>query len=90
MAWTVRLSTEAARHLSRLPRDQQEMIGRAIDRMEADPFQGDVEPLKGRKWSGRYRKRVGRYRLIFVPDFQERRVEISAILVRSETTYRSP
>jgi len=66
------------------------MIGRAIDRMEADPFQGDVEPLKGRKWSGRYRKRVGRYRLIFVPDFQERRVEISAILVRSETTYRSP
>jgi mRNA-degrading endonuclease RelE of RelBE toxin-antitoxin system len=66
------------------------MIGRAIDRMEADPFQGDVEPLKGRKWSGRYRKRVGRYRLIFVPVFQERRVEISAILVRSETTYGSP
>jgi mRNA-degrading endonuclease RelE of RelBE toxin-antitoxin system len=66
------------------------MIGRAIDRMEVDPFQGDVEPLRGRKWSGRYRKRVGRYRLIFVPVFQERRVEISAILVRSETTYRSP
>jgi len=58
--------------------------------MEADPFQGDVEPLRGKKWSGRYRKRVGRYRLIFVPDFEERCVEISAILVRSETTYRSP
>jgi mRNA-degrading endonuclease RelE of RelBE toxin-antitoxin system len=66
------------------------MIARAIDRMEVDPFQGDVEPLKGKKWSGRYRKRVGRYRLIFVPFLQEQRVEISVILLRSEKTYRSP
>ncbi len=88
MAWTIRLSSEAAGHLRRLTQDQQEMIAHAIDRMEADPFQGDVEPLKGKKWRGRYRKRVGRYRLVFVPFAQERRVEISAILLRSEKTYR--
>jgi mRNA-degrading endonuclease RelE of RelBE toxin-antitoxin system len=88
MAWTVRLSSEAAGQLYRLPQGHQEMIARVIDRMEADPFQGDVQPLHGKKWRGRYRKRAGRYRLIFVPFPQERRVEISAILVRSEHTYR--
>jgi mRNA-degrading endonuclease RelE of RelBE toxin-antitoxin system len=88
MAWSIRLSSNAAGQLGRLPRDQQEMIARAIDRMEADPFQGDVQPLKGRKWRGRYRKRVGRFHLILVPFPQERRVEVSAVLLRSEQTYR--
>ncbi len=88
MAWTIRLSAEAAGQLYTLPQDQQEMIARAIDRMEADPVQGDVQPLHGKKWRGRYRKRIGRNRLIFVPFPQERRVEISAILVRSERSYR--
>ncbi len=88
MAWTIRLSREAAEQLSKFPRDQQELIGRAIDRMREDPFQGDVEPLKGKKWKGRYRKRVGRYRLIFIPFRQVQRAEISAILPRTEKTYR--
>ena len=35
--------------------------------MGEDPFQGDVRPLRGRQWQGRYRKRVGRYRIIFIP-----------------------
>jgi mRNA-degrading endonuclease RelE of RelBE toxin-antitoxin system len=86
--WTIRLSPEAARQLGSFPRDHQRTIGHAIDRMRQDPFQGDVQPLKGRKWHGRYRKRVGRYRLIFMPYHRERIVEISAILPRDEKTYR--
>jgi hypothetical protein len=53
-----------------------------------DPFHGDVVPLKGRRWQGRYRKRVGRHRLIFIPNRAEYIVEISAILLRNEQTYR--
>ncbi len=88
MPWTIRLSPPVAKQLSVLPRDHQVTIGKAIDRMQNDPFQGDVQPLKGKKWQGRYRKRVGRYRLIFIPYHQERIVEISAILLRDEQTYR--
>jgi mRNA-degrading endonuclease RelE of RelBE toxin-antitoxin system len=86
--WTIQLSLEAARQLSALPRTQQVLIGKAIERMQTDPFQGDVQPLRGKKWQGRYRKRVGRYRLIFIPYHQQRVVEISAILLRNEQTYR--
>ncbi len=45
-------------------------------------------PLKGRQWQGRYRKRVGRYRIIYVPHHDTHRLEISAILLRDEPTYR--
>ncbi len=88
MAWTIRLSRDAEKQLSELPRDRQEIVGKAIDRMKADPFQGNVEPLKGKKWKGRYRKVVGRYRLIFIPFHQQQTVEISQILIRTEKTYR--
>jgi mRNA-degrading endonuclease RelE of RelBE toxin-antitoxin system len=86
--WTIRLSPEATRQLIALPRDHQVTIGRAIDRMRQDPFQGNIQPLKGKRWHGRYRKRVGRYRLIFIPFHRQRIVEISAILLRDEQTYR--
>jgi len=86
--WTIRLSPEATKQLTALPRDHQVTIGQAIGRMRQDPFQGNVQPLKGRRWQGRYRKRVGRYRLIFIPFHQHHIVEISAILLRDEKTYR--
>jgi len=88
MLWTIRLSPEAERQLTRLPRDIQQQIATAIDRMGNDPFEGNVKPLKGKQWKGRYRKAVGRYRMFFVPHHSSRDVEISQILIRSEKTYR--
>jgi mRNA-degrading endonuclease RelE of RelBE toxin-antitoxin system len=88
MSWTVHLSPEADKQLSRVPRDHQGTIASAIDRMREDPFQGNVQPLKGKRWKGRYRKVAGRYRLIFIPLHSEQIVEISQILLRTEKTYR--
>ena len=56
--------------------------------MRADPFHGDVKPLKGEEWKGRYRKRIGRYRIIFRPLSAEHIVNVLAILPRNERTYR--
>jgi hypothetical protein len=56
--------------------------------MEADPFRGNVRALEGKRWRGRYRKVAGRYRIIFTPFHSVRIVEVSAITLRSEKTYR--
>jgi len=88
MIWTVRLAKAAAGQLSELPLDHQELVRMHLREMAHDPFRGDVKPLKGKQWKGRYRKRVGRYRVIFIPFHAERAVEVSAILLRSEKTYR--
>jgi mRNA-degrading endonuclease RelE of RelBE toxin-antitoxin system len=88
MNWAVELSASAIKALKRLPHDRQAQIERAIDEMEADPLAGDVKPLKGPEWKDRYRKRVGAYRIIFTFDRKAATVAISAILIRSEKTYR--
>jgi len=88
MNWAVELSASAIKELKKLPRDRQAQIERAIDEMESDPMAGDVIPLRGSEWKGRYRKRVGAYRIIFTLDRGAATVSISAILIRSEKTYR--
>jgi mRNA-degrading endonuclease RelE of RelBE toxin-antitoxin system len=88
MNWAVELSAAAIKELRQLPRDRQVRVERAIDEMEIDPLAGDAKPLKGPEWKGRYRKRVGPYRIIFTIDRNTKTVRISAILIRSEKTYR--
>ena len=88
MTWHAELSDAAERQLMKLQKEVQRRMGRAIDALEADPFQGNVIPLKGREWRGWYRKRVGRYRIIFVSYSDTHLVEIFAILLRDEKTYR--
>ena len=88
MTWAVELSAAAEKDLKRLPRDRQARIERAIDELEENPFAGDVKALQGPEWKGRYRKRVGPYRIIFTIDRKASAVAVSAILIRSEKTYR--
>ena len=88
MNWAVELSVTAIKELKKLPRDRQTRIVKAIDQMEHDPLAGDVKPLQGPDWKGRYRKRVGSYRIVFALDRKAMTVAISAILVRSEKTYK--
>ena len=88
MSWAAELSDSARHDLKRLPSKDLLRIMRAIGEMETDPFGGDVRPLRGPEWSGRYRKRAGNYRIIFSADRAQRIAFISAILRRSENTYR--
>jgi mRNA-degrading endonuclease RelE of RelBE toxin-antitoxin system len=88
MIWDVRLAKAAAKQLEKLPPDYQTLLLKKLNEMRDDPFQGDVQPLKGKQHKGRYRKRGGRYRIIFTPDPDNRVVEVSAILPRDEKTYR--
>jgi len=88
MNWTIRLSKDAAKQLSNISSAQQNLILDRLGEMEEDPFRGDVKPLKGSQWRGRFRKRVGRWRIIFTPFHNNRYIEVSAILLRSEKTYR--
>ena len=87
MTWTIRLAKEAEKQLKKLPFDRQEFIRRHLRDMTRDPFAGDVKPLKGKEWKGRYRKRIGRYRFIFLVSHKDKIIEISAILLRTEKTY---
>ena len=56
--------------------------------MESNPIAGDFRPRKGAEWKSRFRKPVGDCRIVFTLDGKAMTVAISAILIRSERTYR--
>ncbi|KKU80859.1 MAG: hypothetical protein UY09_C0051G0004 [Parcubacteria group bacterium GW2011_GWA2_47_8] len=85
--WTIILSPLAIGHFNDLQPKQRQIIAHAIDRMHDNPFIGDVKALQGKEWKGRYRKRVGRFRIIFIPYQKILHIKISAIVMRSEQTY---
>jgi len=88
MSWACRLSREAAKQLRRLPQERQKQLACAIDEMEEDPTSGDVRPIKSGKLKGALRKRVRRCHIVFSLDPSKKCIEIAAILVRTESTYR--
>jgi len=90
MTWRADLSHEAQKQLARLSPDVRDRITRAIDEFEEkdDSQWSNIKALQGPGWKGRLRKKVGPYRIIFMkyPDCGV--LEISAILLRSKSTYR--
>jgi mRNA-degrading endonuclease RelE of RelBE toxin-antitoxin system len=85
----IEISDEAEGQLRRSPRTVRKRLGRAIDELDRndDSLWTNVKALQGPQWKGRLRKRIGDYRII-LRKFPERRVaEISAILIRSKSTY---
>ncbi len=67
MRYRFEVSAPAQRQLAKLPRGAQERIARAIDDMEGldDTQWSNVKALQGPAWKGRFRKKVGPYRIIF-------------------------
>jgi mRNA-degrading endonuclease RelE of RelBE toxin-antitoxin system len=88
MNWVVRIADDAQAFINGLPKKARDQISRSITEMEQDPFRGDVKALQGKEWKGYYRKRTGRYRIIFFAHHAKRVVDIGWVLFRSEKTYR--
>ena len=90
MRYRVELSNEAQKQLARLPHAVMARIERQIDEMEErdDALWSNTKALQGSEWKGRYRKRVGSYRIIFTKSPARGVAEISAILIKSKDTYR--
>jgi mRNA-degrading endonuclease RelE of RelBE toxin-antitoxin system len=88
MTWIIHIHDGAARQLNALPPDRRQRVLDDIAMFEEDPFRGLVRPLKGKEHKGHYRKVSGRYRIIFKPIHPTRTVEVLAVLLRNEKTYR--
>jgi mRNA-degrading endonuclease RelE of RelBE toxin-antitoxin system len=88
MTWRINVHRDATRQLEAIPHDRRERILDDIREFAEDPFRGLVEPLKGRKFKGLYRKVSGRYRIIFEPLYATHTVDVVAVLLRNEGTYR--
>ena len=88
MNWACELTDDAKRDLHDLPNAVQKRVARMLDQMQGDPFQGDVKALWGDEWKGVFRRRLGDYRVLFIPDRGQHIVRVLRIVIRSGKTYR--
>lgn len=62
MRYTIRIEKPAEKFILRQPREQQERLLKAIQKL---PHEGDIKHLQGKKSKGLDRLRAGDYRVIF-------------------------
>ena len=84
MSWTAFITSTADRHLKRLPQDAYARIRTTIDKMELNPWSGDIEKLEG---TDHWRRRVGNYRIKFRLLRNKHLLYIYEIERRTSTTY---
>jgi mRNA-degrading endonuclease RelE of RelBE toxin-antitoxin system len=78
MAWKVSVAKPAQKSVAKFPAKDRAKIGTAIVAMADDPFAGDVIKLEG--IAGRWRCRIGSYRIFFAVDASAKTVKIIAIV----------
>lgn len=60
----IKLEKSAIKYLKGLQKPQRDLILAAIEKLTHRPAEGDIKPMSGYK-DGRYRLRVGKYRIIY-------------------------
>ena len=88
MSWICELTDDAKRDLRNLPKAIRKRVARTLDQMQTNPWQGDVKALQGEEWKGVFRRRLGDYRVLFLPDLEKHIVRVLRIAIRSRKTYR--
>ena len=79
----VAFSKDALKYYRKVDANTAARLDRCFEVLEDDPFSGgDIKPLKGMR--GRYRYRVGKLRVLYGIDLEDRMVKVFAILSRGE------
>ena len=81
--WRLDVGREIERQLSRLPTRDHARILAALDALSANPIAGNMRKLD----DGRYRLRVGAYRVFYSLDRANQVIRISDVVRRTSTTY---
>ena len=78
----LRLSRQGERALRRVDAQTLVRLGRALDRLQRDPFDPslDIRPVKGQP--GVWRLRVGDWRILYEVDLVERIIRVLVISLR--------
>ncbi len=84
--WKVFIPKQVDKELSKLPPEIREQIERALRKLAQNPFSPGVEKMEGRP--ERWRMRVGKYRIVFRIDEDERTLVIVTVGHRKDVYRR--
>ncbi len=86
MTWNLILTKPAEKQLRKIHNPDHARLITALKAIQASPLRGEVRKLED--MGPAYRRRVGKWRILFDLDQQDRLVVVHAITRRTTTTYR--
>ena len=83
--WVLIADKDVFKVLKRFPRKDAEAIVRVFDLMSQNPFDGDIEKMKGKEYL--WRRRVGSYRIFYELRVDIREINVIEVKRRTSNTY---
>ncbi len=86
MSWEVKIAKRVLRQVKRIPKKDVQRLFIILESLSENPYQGDIEKLKGE--DNVWRRRGGVYRIIYEIFPKQKFIFIEDIRRRTDTTYR--
>ena len=86
MNWEVKIAKRVSKGTRKIPKKDAERLLIVLQELEINPYQGDIQKIKGE--DNVWRKRIGNYRILYEIKPEKRRIEIYQIRRRTTATYR--
>ena len=83
--WGLEIDPDFFKELRRVPRADAERILSTIESLPLNPYEGDIQKMKGEK--NTWRRRIGAYRIFYELFPQEKVIRIVHVERRTSKTY---
>lgn len=86
MKWDVRIAKRVSKQIKKIPKKDAQRLSIVLQSLSKNPYQGDIEKLKGEE--DVWRRRAGAYRIIYEIFSKQKFIFVEDIRRRTNTTYR--
>ncbi|MFQ6084460.1 MAG: type II toxin-antitoxin system RelE/ParE family toxin [Candidatus Aminicenantia bacterium] len=86
MSWKLKIAKRASKEMKRVPIKDAKRLLSILEELTKNPYQGDIEKVKGE--DNVWRRRVGNYRILYEIIPKRRHIDVFQIRRRTTTTYR--
>ncbi len=83
--WALQIDPQILKTLKRFPKQDKERILEAVKSIQADPYFGDIQKIKGEE--NVWRRRIGSYRIFYEIYTKENAIYVFHAERRTSTTY---
>lgn len=85
MSWKVKIAKRALKEIKRIPKKDAKRLLFVLEQFTENPYQGDIEKIKGE--DNVWRRRVSNYRILYEIIPKKQYIEVFQISRRTTTTY---
>lgn len=86
MRWEIKIARRALKEIKRIPKKDAERLLFVLEGLIENPYQGDIEKIRGE--DNIWRRRVGNYRILYQILPEQKYIEVFDVRRRTTTTYR--